>query len=171
MNHNQIINSILKRSSIRQYKKEEISDGLINTILDTGRYAPSGLNNQPWRFSIIKNEKLKTEIAELTKYKRIVLECNTCIAVFYNIPAGYNRDKDLMSIGACIENMLLAAHALGIGGVWLGEILNKKEEVSRLLQVNEENELAAVIALGYPEKSETRKSRIDLESLILNSYY
>ncbi len=168
---NEIVNTILKRSSIRKYKTEDVSEGLINTILQSGRYAPSGLNNQPWRFSIIKNQEIKSAISDLTKYKRIVLECNTCIAVYYNIAAGYNRDKDIMSIGACIENMLLTAHALGLGGVWLGEILNQKEEVNRLLQVDEGNELMAVIALGYPEKSETQKSRVELEDLMLQSFY
>jgi nitroreductase len=70
--------------------------------------------------------------------------------VFYNIPEGYNRDMDLLAFGACVQNMLLPAHSIGIGTVWLGEILNRKSEINTLLEITDNYELMAVIALGYP---------------------
>jgi nitroreductase len=74
--------------------------------------------------------------------------------------------KDLLAIGACIQNMILKAHSLGIGTCWLGEILNKKEMVNRLYSLPSSLELTAVIALGYP--AETPKShRKKIEELIL----
>jgi len=144
---------------MRRYTGEPLSDQEINSIIEAGTWAPSGLNNQPWRFCVIYSRDVRDSLSSLTAYHRIVKECAVCIAVYYNVPSGYNRDKDLMGIGACIQNMLLAAHSLGIGSVWLGEILNKKNEVSAILGIDDDNELAAVIALGRPGETARGKRR------------
>ncbi len=169
MKTNEVFKTILNRRSIRKYINREIPDSIIESILDAARWAPSGLNNQPWRFSVIKDAHIKEKLSSLTKYGKIIKNSGTCIAVFYNIPSGYNRDKDLMSIGASIQNILLASESLGIGAVWLGEILNRKEEVNSLLEIEKDNELAAVIALGYPDETPS-KNRKSLESLMLKKF-
>jgi nitroreductase len=157
-----MIDIIHSRRSIRRFTAEPVSDDTIRLILDAGIWAPSGLNNQPWMFSIIKDAPVKKNISQYTKYSRIIRDANCCIAVFYNLSVGYSRDKDIMSIGACIQNMLLAAASLGIGTVWLGEILARKDEVRGILGINEEYELMAVVALGYPdEKSESDRKSLD----------
>lgn len=161
-----IKDTIKSRRSIRQFTDKEIHDDSIAKILESAKWAPSGLNNQPWRFVIIRDGETKSEISELTHYKNIMIECNLAIAVFYNQNDAYNRDKDLMSIGASIQNMLLQAHDDNIGSVWLGEILKSKNKVSEILQINSENELVAVIALGYSEEKPL-KDRKDLSDLIL----
>ena len=77
----------------------------------------------------------------------------------------YDRTKDVQSIGACIQNMLLALHSLGLGGVWLGEILKKKEMVNELLGAPESYEMMAVVALGYPaikKRTSERKGSSEL---------
>jgi nitroreductase len=165
----QIIQGIFNRRSIRKFSVEPVSDEIIESILDAGRWAPSGLNNQPWRFTVIKNQSIKKLISECTKYSRIVNESTVCIAVFYNLTSGYNRDKDLLGIGACIQNMLLAAYSHNVGSVWLGEILNRKEEVNTILAIPEGNELMAVIAMGIPAEK-PHSSRKGLASLILNRF-
>ncbi|MCP4133396.1 MAG: nitroreductase family protein [bacterium] len=170
MTTNEILTAIFKRRSIRKFKDTDIPGVLVGKILDAARWAPSGLNNQPWRFSVIKEKAIKDKLSGLTKYGRIVKKSNTCISVFYHTPSGYSRDKDLMSIGAAIENMLLTAESLEIGAVWLGEILNQKEDVNTLLGIDPDNELMAVIALGYPNEAPS-KDRKELESLMLKSYY
>lgn len=169
MDSNRLISIIKNRRSIRKYTDKDISIDIINQILESGRWAPSGLNNQPWRFSVIKDISIKNELSKLTKYHRIIETSNTCIAVFYNVGTGYNRDKDLMSIGACVQNMLLTADSLNLGGVWLGEILNKKDDVNKLLDIDSENELVAVIALGYPDES-PQKDRKDMNSLVIKNF-
>ncbi len=169
METNEIIEAILSRRSIRRYTKKIITCDSIETILEAGRWAPSGLNNQPWSFVTIQNTDIKTHLSAFTEYSRIIKECHSCICVFYNITQGYNRDKDIMSIGACIQNMLLAAHSMGIGSVWLGEILNRKTEVNDLLDIGPDYELMAVIAMGYPDQS-PRSSRKNRASLILKDY-
>ena len=75
-----------------------------------------------------------------------------------------------MSIGACIQNILLAAESLGIGAVWLGEILNRRDDVNGILGIEDENELMAVIALGHSDE-EPRSTRKETESLMLSCFY
>jgi nitroreductase len=156
--------AILTRRSIRKYKKEEISEELITKILESARWAPSGLNNQPWRFVIVRDKK--RELARLTKYSYIITGAAACIAVFFDQESGYDRTKDLLALGAAIQNMLLQAHALGLGSCWLGEILNRKEEVAKLLQVEGQHELVGVVALGYPDEK-PRSSRKELKELVI----
>ncbi|HON79613.1 MAG TPA: nitroreductase [Spirochaetota bacterium] len=144
MNTNIVLQSIRERRSIRKYTGENIPDSIIEQILDAGRWAPSGLNNQPWRFAVVRDAVFREKLSRLSHYGRIITECNICIAVMYNHVAGYDRDKDLMAIGACIQNMLLSAHSMGIGSVWLGEILKRKKEVNEILGIEDGDELMAV---------------------------
>jgi nitroreductase len=169
MDPEELLTLIKSRRSIRRYKKENISSEIINNLLEAGRWAPSAKNNQPWRFLVIDNSEVKLKLSELTKYKRIVEESNACIAVFFNLTTAFQRDKDMMSIGACIQNILLAAESEGIGAVWLGEILSRKDDVNSLLGIDKENELAAVIALGYPDENPS-KGRQELEDLIVKTH-
>jgi len=163
---NDVTTAIITRRSIRKYTGDHIKSESLQLILEAGRWAPSGLNNQPWVFIIVRDTEVKKSLSALTQYSRIIKHCDLCICVMYDIQNGYNRDKDVMSIGACVQNMLLAAHSIGIGSVWLGEILNRKSEVNALLATGDEFELMAVIALGYPAQS-PRSSRKKLKSLIL----
>lgn len=163
---NLILRTLRTRRSRRIFEDKDISLDSIDTILEAARWAPSGLNNQPWRFLVIKEKDTRFQLAQLTKYSRILQTCNTCILVFYHIPSGYNRDKDIMSIGASIQNILLASESMGIGVVWLGEILNRKDDVNRILDVADENELMAVIAMGY-SKENPEKGRKELKELII----
>jgi len=160
---------IKTRRSIRRFKDQSVDDEIIKDIINMGTWAPSGLNNQPWKFVIIKDEELKNKIAQQTKYSYIIQNAPVCIAVFLDNNQSYNRVKDIQAIGACIQNMLLTIHSFGLGGVWLGEILNKREEVEKILNVPSELELMAVVAFGYPAESGGKGSRKKLEEVILYS--
>jgi nitroreductase len=70
-----------------------------------------------------------------------------------------------MAIGACNQNILLAVHSLGLGGVWLGEILKSKDEVRALLKAPEPYELMAVLAIGYPAPKERSSTRRDVREV------
>jgi len=156
--------AILNRRSIREYTDEVVSAEHVMEILDAGRWAPSGLNNQPWRFAIVRERK--EELASLTKYAHVIKKANLCIAVFFDHESSYDRTKDLLAIGAAIQNMLLCAYSLGIGTCWLGEILNRKEEVNVMLEVSQKMELVAVIALGYPDEKPT-STRKEIDELVI----
>jgi nitroreductase len=161
-----LLEVIRSRRSIRKYSDKSVSDEIINEILEAGRWAPSGLNNQPWRFVVIKEKSFKDKLSSMTNYSTIVSGSDFCIAVFYNNPAGYHREKDIMSIGACIQNMLLYAHYLGIGSVWLGEILKNREKIGEILGINPSNEFMALIAFGYPDE-ETTGERLKMNEILL----
>jgi nitroreductase len=123
-----IFEIIKTRRSIRKFSREPVPDEIINRIIEAGTWAPSGLNNQPWKFAVIKDKELKTKISGLTHYSKIVLSANVLIGVFLDRTASYDRTKDSQAIGACIQNMLLFIHSLGLGAVWLGEILKNKDK-------------------------------------------
>ncbi|MFH0811702.1 MAG: nitroreductase family protein, partial [Pseudomonadota bacterium] len=145
-----MLEAIKGRRSIRKFTSQDIPDTIINQIMEMGTLAPSGLNNQPWKFVVVKNRELLEELSAQTKYSHIIQNAPVCIAVFLDNAESYHRVKDIQAIGACIQNMLLTIHHLGLGGVWLGEILNNKEAVEKILEVSGNLELMAVLAFGYP---------------------
>jgi nitroreductase len=159
MFENEVLNGILTRRSVREFSNEAPSSEVIKTILEAGIWAPSGLNNQPWRFIVVRAPETKEKISELTHYSRIVKTAPVLICVFIDLDSSYHREKDLMAIGACNENMLLAAHSMDLGGVWLGEILKNKEEVRNILGAPETWELTAVLAIGHPSPKERKSKR------------
>ncbi|MHA1315302.1 MAG: nitroreductase family protein [Candidatus Helarchaeota archaeon] len=165
---------IKSRRSIRKFMMDkEITDDLIIKILEAGSWAPSGLNNQPWRFIIVKNPKIKKDLADCTKYGKIIKNAPVLIAVFFDQNKGYNRTKDMQAIGACIQNMLISIHAFNLGAVWLGEILNQREQVEKILAVPNSFELQAVLAIGHPTEAEKKNtsSRISLEKITWREKY
>ncbi|RKY32123.1 MAG: nitroreductase family protein [Candidatus Omnitrophota bacterium] len=164
-----ILRVIKERRSIRKFQTKVPSEEDLRKILEGGRWAPSGLNNQPWRFLVIKDTRQKDDIAQFTKYASVIKRAPLLIVVCMSAKESYNRDKDLMAIGASIQNMLLAAYSLGLGSCWLGEILNKKEALAEFLELKKDLEILAVIALGYPDEEPTRRDRKPLEDLIIMS--
>ena len=162
-----IIDTIKSRRSVRDFTDKPVSKDKINTILDAGRWAPSGLNNQPWRYIMVQERDTIEEIATCTHYGNVVLGAPLLIAVFLDHDAEYSYVKDAQAIGASIQNMLLACCELGLGAVWLSEILNQKEKVNSILDAPDSLELMAVLAIGHPVEVEkdhtsTRKGIVDV---------
>jgi len=162
-----LLDGIYTRRSVRQFTEEPVSDEQVKEIIKAGMWAPSGLNNQPWRFAVVKSDEAREGLAGLTKYGKVIKGAPVSIAVFVDREAMYNDVKDHQSMGACLQNMLLAAHALGLGAVWLGEILNNAEKVRELIGLPETLELMAVIAIGHPARSDQKSSRKDMSEVLL----
>ncbi|MBI4847918.1 MAG: nitroreductase family protein [Nitrospirae bacterium] len=162
-----IFESITTRRSIRKFTEAPVADEVIDRIIEAGTWAPSGMNNQPWKFGVIKDNEIKTKISTLTHYSKIVLSSNALIAVFLDNSLSYDRTKDCQAIGACIQNMLLTIHSMGLGAVWLGEILKSKDSILKLIGGPQDLELMAVIALGYPAQKGGKGSRKSLEQTII----
>lgn len=158
--------AIKERRSIRQYTKRRLRGEDLKSVLEAGIWAPSGLNNQPWKFKVIREDK-KDGLAKFTKYGNVIKRAPSIICVFLDNSATYNREKDIMAIGASIQNMLLRAYELGLGTCWLGEILNKKEAVAKYLEVDSDYELMAAVTIGYSDEEITKGSRKGLKSFIL----
>ncbi|MFW6415321.1 MAG: nitroreductase family protein [Thermodesulfobacteriota bacterium] len=168
---NAVLKAIHERRSIRKFQDDQVHPEQVGTILDAARWAPSGLNNQPWRFLVVySGDPRQKVLAENTKYGRIVENAKALVIVFLDKQNMYDYTKDCQGIGACVQNMLLAAHSLGLGAVWLGEILNRESEVMQGLNLDQEKyQLMAVVALGYPAEK-GHSDRRQLKELILEDY-
>ena len=70
-------------------------------------------------------------------------------------------------MGACIQNMLLAAHGLGLGAVWLGEILKNSDGVRRVLELHDTLDLMALVAVGHPSEWRRESGRHDVAEVLL----
>ncbi|WMW23261.1 nitroreductase [Methanolobus mangrovi] len=165
------IDTILSRRSVRKFTTDEVTDEDIRTILEAGRWAPSGLNNQPWKFIVIENKENMNELAECTHYSHIILNAPLLIAVYLDTETMYNKTKDIQAIGASIQNMLLACCDLGLGAVWLGEILNQSNKVNLILNCPDTMELMAVLAIGKPAEIGKNSTRKDLNEITYREKY
>jgi nitroreductase len=165
------IEAIKSRRSVRGFTHESVSDEVIVQILEAASWAPSGLNNQAWRFIVVRNKETKVNLSKLTNYGPTINNAAVLIVVFLDKEHMYHYTKDVQSIGACIQNMLLAIHSMELGGVWLGEILKNKEMVNKVLEAPESYELMAVVALGHPVEKNRVSDRKDISSLVFREKY
>lgn len=157
---NEFIEFIKERKSVRSFVYKTISKDIIGNIIEAARWAPSGNNSQPWKVCIVIHPTLKRMLADLTKYGGTIEEAYVNFVIFLDLERGYDRTKDLQAIGAFIQNMLLAVHAQeDLGAVWIGEIINRKEEVNEIFKFPVEKfELMGVVAMGIVDEAR-EKSR------------
>ncbi|HIJ90703.1 MAG: nitroreductase [Desulfobulbaceae bacterium] len=163
-----ILTAIKQRRSIRDFTDQAVDTETLHEIIRAGIWAPSGLNNQPWRFIIVTDATIRARLSEQTHYDHIVLAAPALIAVYLDREDMYDDLKDAQSAGACIQNMLLAAEALDLGAVWLGQILKNREKVGRILGPVGNLELMAVIAIGHPSRRDQQSHRKPLAEFIVN---
>jgi nitroreductase len=163
----QLLELIKTRRSVRKFTDQPVEQALIDDILEAARWAPSGANNQAWRFMVVRDPVLKERIAQCTRYGAVVRGAALLIPVFIHKPSMYHEVKDHQAVGACLQNMLLMIHGLGLGAVWLGEILAQAEQVRQILGLGPEVELMAVVALGWPATGNQKSQRKPLGELLL----
>lgn len=165
-----VLEAIYRRRSIREFTAESVEIKHLHEIIRAGSWAPSGLNNQPWRFVIIRDQKIKNDLAAQTSYSHIVKNAAALIAVYLDTKSMYNDVKDHQAVGACIQNMLLTIEALGLGAVWLGQIITNKNKVNSILELDNNLDLMAVLAIGHPLHHNQKSDRKTLNDLILNEF-
>jgi nitroreductase len=169
-----VMSCILNRRSVRTYISKEVSRDDIMQLLTAASWAPSGNNLQPWRFSVVMNNKdIIRELSSLTVFRNWVQNSSCLIAVFLDSKATDSKIqsiylKHIQSIGAAIQNILLAAHELGLAACWIGEILKNEGKVRELLEVSDDLQLMAVIAVGYSNKNDLKSKRRDITKNIVN---
>lgn len=166
----ELLEGLFSRRSVRDFTDAPVERDALLEIVRAGHWAPSGLNHQPWRFVLVRDPAVRSSLAGLTHYGRIVNTAPALIAVFIDSTAIYHPIKDYQGIGACLENMLLAAHGLGLGAVWLGEILKNAETVRTILQAPAGHELMALVAVGHPAHRRQESTRLPLEQVLLAEY-
>lgn len=178
--------AIKERRSIRTFKIEEVSKDLIMDMLDCARLAPSAKNRQPWYF-VIADGAIKNQIADMMiKYteendeseERKLLKCPSSVKATAKVMKEAPvlilvfKEKDInwttgdtLSIGACIENMILRATDLGLGSLWIRDIVYVAEEVAKLVN-HSELELNSAISIGYSNQSPNARPRKKLGEIV-----
>lgn len=156
---NPVIQTLLSRRSIRKFTAQKISPPILEMILKTGCYAPSGHNMQSWKFTVLENEKTIQRLKEAAR--EAALKRNVYFYGFENPAAVILVSNDARNPYGCqdascaAENMMLAAWSYGIGSVWVNVLqsLRGEEPVCRLLDelgLPRGHIVWAVLALGYP---------------------
>ncbi|TFG22222.1 MAG: nitroreductase family protein, partial [Promethearchaeota archaeon] len=135
--------------------------------------APSGMNNQPWRVHVVVHEKVKTMLAECTKYGGIIESAYVNLVIFLDLEKSYHRVKDIQAIGAFMQNLLLGVHAQpDLGAVWIGEILNQSEKINEIFKLDPKKfELMGLISIGeidnaIVQKSDTQRERRPIDDFV-----
>jgi nitroreductase len=163
-----VFEAIFTRRSIRKFTGEPVSADELHTILRAGSYAPSAHNYQPWHFLVVQDAAVLADLTEELPHSKMLAAAGCGIIVCGDSQRQWIPGFLMEDCAAAAENMLLAAHGLGLGAVWLGEILKNAEGVRAALSVSAEHELMAVVALGRPGPGKPASSRKPLAELVLS---
>ena len=173
MLNNPVIQTIMSRRSIRNFTEKQVPEEIVKILVEAGRYAPSGRNTQTRRFTVMQSS---SEINRLKHTAEQVAEREkTSFHGFFNPPlmilvSNERRNKDGIQDSACaVENILLAAASLGLGGVWLNPLMNISDqpEIRKLLNeyhIPNGHIVWAAVALGYPD--DTPVPNIQKENIV-----
>lgn len=157
--------AILTRRSIRKFKSHPIPDELIEKILRAGMQAPSARNKQPWHFVLVKNREMLDKISEVHPYAYMLKEAPLGILICGDSEIETTIEYIVQDCSAATQNMLLAAHDLGLGAVWLG-IFPREQRVKamrELLEIPEKIIPVSMIAVGYPDEKKSYEDRFKPE--------
>ena len=138
------LEAIRKRRSVREYTGDPIPRQDLETIVDAGRLAASGHNNQPWDFVVVTDRDM---IEQLKVASLWMDKAGAIIAVVMDPSSRWWQEDG----SAAVENMLIAATALGYGSCWLqGYTMPREEEFKMLLGIPEELRLLTLVPIGVP---------------------
>jgi nitroreductase len=153
--------AIMTRRSVRRYAGRTVAEGAVEALLRAAMQAPSAHNNQPWHFVVIRDRGTLAEVPRFHRYARMLPEADLAILVCGE-PALEPRDATLnQDCGAAVQNILLAAHALGLGAVWLGihPVEERQEGLRRLIGIPPHILPVALVAVGHPAETPEPQDR------------
>jgi nitroreductase len=149
------ITALKTRHSVRAFETRPIPKDVLEDIVDCGRLAASAINIQPWEFVVFTTPELLRKVADATDHGKFIAQANACIAVITQSTKYYLEDGS-----AATENMLVAAHAHGVGTCWVaGDKKPYAPDVCRILGAPEGFKLVSLVALGYPAEDPRKPKR------------
>lgn len=164
------IEAIKTRRSIRTFSDETIPEEQLTQILTCGMYAPSAGNQQPWQFILIQDKQVLRKIPDIHEHAHMMSMASAGILVCIDSSLEKHNNMGVQDCAAATQNILLAAHALGIGSCWLGVYPREKRmnSLREMLRIPDSVIPFSLIALGfYREKKEQierfNKQRIHTE--------
>ena len=166
------MDAILTRRSIRKYLPDPVKRDVIENILKAGMNAPSAGDEQPWHFVIIDRHDLLEKISEIHPYAKMLKDTPVAVLVCGDQNVPKFKDFWIQDCSAASQNMLLAAHDLGLGAVWIGIYPAERmvREVRSLLNIPEHAAPFSIIAMGYPAEEKSGRQRYDTSIIHNNSW-
>jgi nitroreductase len=167
---NPVIEAIEKRRSILRFETSPIEEEKIQTILEAGRWAPSWLNRQPWRFIVVTDTAIKESLSEFapTVFQVGMREAPVCIVI--SVDPGEDPFHFVEDGAAATQNMALAAYSLGLGSCWVGifrlkeEKKSSEEKIKNALGIPKTHRVISLLPIGVPKYFE-EKDRKPLSQL------
>ena len=157
------LKAILTRRSVRKFTNQDVSKEDLTDLLRAGMQAPSAGNERPWHFIVIDDPDLLSKIPEFHPYAEMLHEAPLAILVCSDRDLEKHRATWLQDCSAAIENILLTAHAKGLGGVWLGIFPNgdRVAGMQSLLSMPETIRPVGLVAIGHPALRPEPQDRFD----------
>ena len=156
---------IFSRRSIRTFTQQEIPENVLVDLLEAAMAAPSAVAKDPWRFIVLRSRTSLNQLAAALPNGKMLGEATAALVVCGDIDQAHDRQLSflLQDLSAAIENILLAANALGLGACWLG--IHPREEriaaVSQSFGLPEHVIPVAGIALGWPAQESSPRTRFN----------
>ena len=172
MSTNTVLKAIRDRRTVIRFETTPVGEDMIQAILEAGRWAPSWINSQPWRFKVVTDSGVKKRLSENvpTVFNLGITEAPVCIAVC--VDPGADPSHFVEDGAAATQNMALAAHSLGLGSSWIGvhnprvEKGSAEEKIREILKLPKTHRVVSLLPIGVP-KYFPEKDRKELSELII----
>jgi nitroreductase len=158
------LEAIASRRSIRAYEDRPVEPEQIETLLRAAMAAPSAGNQQSWRFVVVTDREQLDRLAVATPYSKMLAHAPLAIAVCGDLTSErYPEDYWVEDCSAAMQNLLLAAHAIGLGAVWLGyhPRQDRKDNAREILGLPDTIDTLGVASIGYPAEEKPPAARFD----------
>ena len=163
-----LLDLILSRRSIRRYETKDIPEEVLHQILEAGRQAPSAANRQPFRFVVVNDNDLLKNLCD-NLINRFVKYAPVVIVGCADIKSLLTGKWVVVDTTIAMQNMVIAAWALGVGSCWIGGCNEK--EIKKLLKIPDKWKFVALLTLGYPAEQPKPRKKKQVEKLFsFNSF-
>jgi nitroreductase len=163
----ELFEAILTRRSIRKYTGEKVTDNLLEKIIEAGMFAPSAVNTKPWHYIVIRNQTIFDEIIKVNQNAGMLKQASAAILICFDEKLQHDKGYGPVDCSAATQNMLLAAHGLGLGACWVGIYprQNRVEALHKLFDLPEHVNPFAVISVGFPNETKNKPQRFQKERI------
>lgn len=165
---------IMTRSSVRSYTSQVVEPNMVETLLKAGMAAPTAANRQPWELIVVNEREILDAFPAIVPGAHMAAKAQTAIVVCGTPSKALVPEYWVQDCSAVTENILLAAHAMGLGAVWCGAYPNnevdKVGQMSRLLNLPEGTYALSIIVIGYPDSEPTIKDKWNPEKVHYNKF-
>ena len=166
-----VIDIMKNRRSIRAFKKQAVTQEIIEELVEAARWAPSAGNVQPWAFVVVNSTEMKQILSMAAYGQKVLEEASVVIVVCADEKLAEQRYGErgktlfcLQDTAAAIQNILLTAHSLGLGSCWIGAF--KEAEMKQAIKAPKEMRPIALIPIGYPNQAPPARSRKPLNEIM-----